>query len=194
MASKEIRAACMAAALAGTLGSAHAGGVPIQGVVTPNVALDDCYYFTLNFGGSGELFVSGAFDLGNFPGNEISEFNADAGDTPDVDVFLGVYDEGAWVAFDPGDIFDVLGKEFDEVFVGRSEADLVDALQGDDLTYLESFVTENSSFWAPMGEHQGVKFSAGALGGTVFTSVVPEPATMAVLALGMARLVRRRRR
>lgn len=194
MASKEIRAACLAAAVVGTLGSARAGGVPIHGVVTPNVALDDCYYFTLNFGGSGEAFVSGAFDLGSFPGNEISDFNVDAGNSPDLDVFLGVYDEGAWIAFDPGDIFDVLGKEFDEVFVGRTEGDLVNALQGDDLSYLDGFVRENASLWAPMGEHQGVKFSAGALGGTVFTTVVPEPATMAVVALGMMGLVRRRRR
>ena len=89
----------------------------------------------------------------------------------------------------------VLNRTFDEIYGSRiSESALIDALQTDDITTLESFGRENQFGGLNFNElGTQINFSEADFGGTALLTI-PEPAAGALLAFGAIWTLGRRRR
>lgn len=188
----DLRKACLGVGLAATFATPEANAIVITGDVETDVTLSHAYYFALEFNSSfytAEGYAVGSFDA-NVPGQQ---FHVDVPVLPQYDAFLALYDGGVVVSIDPGQAGTYLGVEFGDRFA-FDESVVIDALNNDDLKFLNDFVAMHGNAFPGMGLHQSIAYSEGTAAGTVTTGVVPEPATLTAVGLGVAALMRRRRR
>lgn len=188
----DLRKACLGVGLAATFAVPEASAIIVTGDVETTVSLTHSYYFTLKFNSSfytAEGYGVGAFDA-NVPGQQ---FHVDVPELPEHDAFLALYDGGVVVSIDPSLSSEYLGVEFGDRFA-YDESVVIDALNNDDLKFLNDFVAIHGNIFPALGVHDSIAYSEGVGVGTVTTGVVPEPATLTAVGLGVASLLRRRRR
>lgn len=194
----DVKKACLAAGMVATWGAAEA--ITVSGVVN-NANAQGPMHFMYRLGGSGgydgDAMIRDSTGVSFFPGNGLEKpFHTEIEYEPTVWGTLGcIALDRASVGVHPDVAPTLVGKEWEEVFAGWDEAALITAILTSDYGFMSDFCSSFSDYFstpfAPGAEAHNVDFSTGTPGG--YVQLVPEPTSMAALALGGVALLRKRR-
>lgn len=213
---RSIRKACVAAALATAWNTPALFAAPIQlgGTVTPEQSLSHAYLY-VNFyqgNGSGATYYDALFELGDVPGGvttDIHETFPDelpgepppAGDWNSSYAIIGLYDaqaDGVSISLDRvyGDFLISNGSDWPFADL-NDESVIADLLVGGFTEHIRNFlgyitIYREGSLSVISQTAPVVSFSNATANGETYVTIVPEPQTLLLVAVGGLAFLRRR--